>query len=44
MHTKLDLLRDEDWRRLLGVVEQQQAVLMAIERRLEGIAPPGPPR
>ncbi len=44
MHKKLDLLRDEDWRRLLGVVEQQQAVLMAIERRLEGIAPPGPPR
>jgi uncharacterized membrane protein len=44
MHKKLDLLRDEEWRRLLGVVEQQQAVLMAIERRLEALTPPAPPR
>ena len=40
LHTKLDLLREEDWRRLSGAVEQQQAVLAAIERRLDALVPP----
>jgi uncharacterized membrane protein/uncharacterized membrane protein YeaQ/YmgE (transglycosylase-associated protein family) len=40
LHTKLDLLREEDWRRLYGAVEQQQAVLAAIERRLDALVPP----
>jgi hypothetical protein len=44
LHTKLDLLREEDWRRLCGAVEQQQAVLAAIERRLDAISRPDPPR
>ena len=44
LHTKLDLLREEDWRRLCGAVEQQQAVLAAIERRLDALGPPDPPR
>ena len=43
LHTKLDLLREEDWRRLSGVIEQQQAVLASIERRLDALAPPRPP-
>jgi len=43
LHTKLDLLREEDWRRLAGVIEQQQAVLASIERRLDALAPPRPP-
>jgi uncharacterized membrane protein/uncharacterized membrane protein YeaQ/YmgE (transglycosylase-associated protein family) len=42
LHTKLDLLRDEEWRRLCAVVEQQQATLAAIERRLETLRPAGP--
>jgi uncharacterized membrane protein/uncharacterized membrane protein YeaQ/YmgE (transglycosylase-associated protein family) len=44
LHTKLDLLREEDWRRLSSAIEQQQASLAAIERRLEVLAPAGPPR
>ena len=44
LHTKLDLLREEDWRRLCGAVEQQQVVLASIERRLEALSPPDPPR
>ena len=44
LHEKLDLIRDEDWRRLCGAVEQQQLVLAAIERRLEALAPPERPR
>ncbi|MEO5819068.1 MAG: DUF1003 domain-containing protein [Vicinamibacteraceae bacterium] len=43
LHRKLDLLRDEEWRRLCGAVEQHQATLAAIERRLEGLVPPAPP-
>jgi len=44
LHEKLDLIRDEDWRRLCGAVEQQQLVLAAIERRLDALAPPERPR
>ena len=44
LHEKLDLIRDEDWRRLCGAVEQQQLVLVAIERRLDALAPPERPR
>jgi len=44
LHTKLDLLREEDWRRLSSAVERQQASLAAIERRLEVLAPAEPPR
>ena len=43
LHTKLDLLREDDWRRLFGVVEQQQAALTAIARRLDVLIPPNPP-
>jgi uncharacterized membrane protein len=38
LHTKLDLLRDEEWRRLCAAVEQQQVLLAAIEQRLETLA------
>ena len=41
MHKKLDLLREEEWRRLCAVMEQQQASLIAIERRLDALAAPG---
>jgi uncharacterized membrane protein/uncharacterized membrane protein YeaQ/YmgE (transglycosylase-associated protein family) len=41
LHTKLDLLRDEEWRRLCGAVVQQQVLLAAIERRLETLTVPG---
>ena len=44
LHTKLDLLREEEWRRLCGAVEQQQIVLAAIERRLDALDLPNPPR
>jgi uncharacterized membrane protein/uncharacterized membrane protein YeaQ/YmgE (transglycosylase-associated protein family) len=44
LHTKLDLLREEDWRRLSSAVERQQASLAAIERRLDVLAPAEPPR
>ena len=37
LHRKLDLLRDEEWRRLCSAVEQHQASLAAIERRLDGL-------
>lgn len=41
LHRKLDLLRDEEWRRLCEAVEQHQAALAAIERRLGTMTPPG---
>jgi uncharacterized membrane protein/uncharacterized membrane protein YeaQ/YmgE (transglycosylase-associated protein family) len=44
LHEKLDLIRDEDWRRLCGAVEQQQLVLAAIERRLDALVPIERPR
>jgi len=44
LHEKLDLIRDEDWRRLCGAVEQQQLVLAAIERRLDELVPAERPR
>jgi uncharacterized membrane protein/uncharacterized membrane protein YeaQ/YmgE (transglycosylase-associated protein family) len=44
LHEKLDLIRDEDWRRLCGAVEQQQLVLAAIERRLDALVPADRPR
>jgi uncharacterized membrane protein/uncharacterized membrane protein YeaQ/YmgE (transglycosylase-associated protein family) len=40
LHRKLDLLRDEEWRRLCGAVEQHQVALAAIERRLEALTTP----
>jgi uncharacterized membrane protein/uncharacterized membrane protein YeaQ/YmgE (transglycosylase-associated protein family) len=40
MHKKLDLLREEEWRRLCTVMEQQQASLIAIERRLDALSAP----
>jgi uncharacterized membrane protein/uncharacterized membrane protein YeaQ/YmgE (transglycosylase-associated protein family) len=47
LHTKLDLLREQEWRQLCGAVERQQATLAAIERRLEALSaaglPPGVP-
>jgi uncharacterized membrane protein/uncharacterized membrane protein YeaQ/YmgE (transglycosylase-associated protein family) len=43
LHTKLDLLREEDWRRLAAAIDQQQASLAAIERRLDALAPTPPP-
>jgi uncharacterized membrane protein/uncharacterized membrane protein YeaQ/YmgE (transglycosylase-associated protein family) len=42
LHRKLDLLRDEEWRRLCEAVEQHQAALAALERRLDGLVPPEP--
>ena len=44
LHRKLDLIRDEDWRRLCGAVEQQQLALVAIERRLETLVRSERPR
>ena len=44
LHRKLDLLRDEEWRRLCRAVEEHQAALAAIERRLEGLSWPSEPR
>ena len=41
LHRKLDLLRDEEWRRLCEAVEQHQAALAAIERRLATLKTPG---
>jgi uncharacterized membrane protein/uncharacterized membrane protein YeaQ/YmgE (transglycosylase-associated protein family) len=35
LHEKLDLARDRDWSRILQRLDQQQAMLTAIERRLE---------
>jgi uncharacterized membrane protein len=42
MHKKLDLLREEEWRRLCTVMEQQQASLIAIERRLDALSASDP--
>jgi uncharacterized membrane protein len=35
LHEKLDLARDRDWARIVEALEQQQAMLAAIERRLD---------
>ena len=41
LHTKLDLLREQEWQRLLSLVEGQQQVLNHIERRLDALTGPG---
>jgi len=43
LHTKLDLLRDQDWLRLTRLVEEQQQALRRLEERL-GDAGPAAPR
>jgi uncharacterized membrane protein/uncharacterized membrane protein YeaQ/YmgE (transglycosylase-associated protein family) len=37
LHTKLDLLREQEWTRLLGVVEQQRQALDEIQRQLAAL-------
>ena len=34
LHAKLDLLREQDWARVIAVVERQQAAIEQLERRL----------
>ena len=41
LHTKLDLLREQEWQRLVSIVEEQQQVLNHIERRLDALSGPG---
>jgi len=43
LHTKLDLLREQEWQRLLVLVERQQTMLDSIEKRLEALNPPANP-
>jgi uncharacterized membrane protein/uncharacterized membrane protein YeaQ/YmgE (transglycosylase-associated protein family) len=38
LHTKLDLLREQEWQRLAGLVEAQATSLAGIERRLAELA------
>ena len=40
LHTKLDLLREQEWLRLVSLVEGQQQVLNHIERRLDDLSGP----
>ena len=35
LHTKLDILRDQEWRRLVSLVERQQEALDRIQRHLD---------
>jgi len=35
LHTKLDLLREQEWLRLIGMVEEQQKVLERLNQRLD---------
>ena len=44
LHRKLDLLRDEEWRRLCSAVEQHQEALAALQHRLDALVPPTDPR
>ena len=41
LHTKLDLLREQEWQRLVSIVEEQKQVLTHIERRLDALSGPG---
>ena len=41
LHTKLDLLREQEWTRLLAVVEQQRQALDEIQRQLAAKGEPG---
>jgi uncharacterized membrane protein len=40
VHAKLDLLREQEWARLVHVIEEQQRALDTIQRRLDDAAPP----
>ena len=42
VHTKLDLLRDQEWSRIRGALEQQQRALTDIQTRLDTLASDGP--
>ncbi len=42
VHTKLDLLRDQEWSRIRGALEQQQRALTDIQARLDTLASDGP--
>ena len=35
LHTKLDLLREQEWMRLIGMVEEQQRAIAALRERLD---------
>ena len=39
VHTKLDLLREQEWLQLVRALEEQKQVLAAIQARLDAIAP-----
>jgi uncharacterized membrane protein/uncharacterized membrane protein YeaQ/YmgE (transglycosylase-associated protein family) len=41
LHTKLDLLREQEWQRLVSIVEEQQQVLNQIAHRLDALTGPG---
>jgi len=42
VHTKLDLLREQEWSRIRGALEQQQHALTDIQTRLDTLASDGP--
>ena len=42
VHTKLDLLREQEWSRIRGALEQQQRALTDIQTRLDTLASDGP--
>jgi uncharacterized membrane protein len=44
LHTKLDLLREQEWTRLLSVVEQQRQALDDIQRQLAALGDRDPRR
>ncbi len=37
LHTKVDLLRERDWHRLIGLVERQQEILDSMQKRLDAL-------
>ena len=39
VHTKLDLMREQEWSRLVVALEEQKLVLTAIQARLDALAP-----
>lgn len=43
LHTKLDLLREQEWMRLARIIEEQQQTLARIEQRLGAANSPVPP-
>jgi len=43
LHTKLDLLREQEWMRLARIIEEQQQTLARIEQRLGAANGPVPP-